>query len=262
MGRRLTEQERIDRSAVDAVRSKNISLVAKALDAGANPNAEDREGLSLLILSMKSPLPNIGELLLRRGADVNSGGSKGRPPLVEAAKTGAVELGMAILERSVDVNVRDADGASALHFAAVAANTPFCQALIDQGADIHALDNNGKDPLTYAYENRRHGTAWALVLHGADKSKVPSDQTFNMDLTNLQGAARFGFPKFVLSELDRQANDPNIETIIQDAIDHTRLPYMPDNGMTDLIRQWALRDAARRAIEELDGPGATPVRPR
>lgn len=262
MGRRLTDQERLDRSAVDAVRSKNIALVAQALDAGANPNAESRDGLSLLILSMKSPLPNIAELLLKRGADPHSGGSKGPAPLIEAAKTGAVELGTLLLEKSVNVNARDADGATALHFAVVAANSPFCEALIARGAEIEAQDNNGETPMIYAYKNRRHNTAWALILNGADKSQVPDDETFKLNLTNLQGAARYGFPKFVLSELDRQANNPNIEALIEDAIEHTRLPFVSDNAMVGLIRQWATRDAARRAIEELDMPSATSPRPR
>ena len=80
----------------------DLSQVRALLDAGAEINAEDADGVTPLMLAMTDPAKV--RLLLDRGANINAVSRAGRTPLIiAAAQPGAVDLVADLLRRGAKV---------------------------------------------------------------------------------------------------------------------------------------------------------------
>ena len=91
--------EASERGAVDAARSGDVKAVEAALDAGADVNARDGDGITPLMHAARGDRPEIAnpgptdhpevvELLIKRGADVNAKTDSGFVALFWAARYG------------------------------------------------------------------------------------------------------------------------------------------------------------------------------
>ena len=116
-------------------RYADIDEVRKALAMGANINAKDPRGTSILM---------------------RASSLKGKTWLVEF-----------LLSEGADPNLRDNDGATALMYAAGGHADPgIIRVLLDGGADINAQDNDGVTAMMIAANNKRPEILQALTVAG------------------------------------------------------------------------------------------------
>ena len=147
--------------------------VRELLEAGADPNARDNNGKTLLILGIKNGDESSVQLLVERGADVNAPDREGYTPLLEVTmiKGGIRENVVNILlNAKADVNVRDpVKGRTPLHLAVLNSDGgDLAQRLIDARADVHAGDKNDMTPLHYAAFCNNVDAMKVLLDAGAD----------------------------------------------------------------------------------------------
>ncbi len=91
----------------------NLEVVQKLIEYGADINAEDRDGWTVLHWASSGSFFKDGSvlrLLLELGADVNARTKKGSTPLHKASYYGALEVVSLLLENGADVEAKDNDG--------------------------------------------------------------------------------------------------------------------------------------------------------
>jgi ankyrin repeat protein len=121
-------QSRWNAALVAAARSGDTGAVAAALDAGADVNARDADGITPLMHAARGDRPEIAnpgpsdhpevvELLIKRGADVNAKTESGFVALFWAVRYGHDKVAQVLIDHGADVNAKDASGITPLHWA-------------------------------------------------------------------------------------------------------------------------------------------------
>jgi len=135
------------------------------LAAGADVNAKDGGGWTLLLQAVAGGHKEIVELLIDNGADVNGKDKLGWTPLFYAAFSGRTEVAELLIAEGVDVNAKDNLGT--LRYAASGGHKETVELLIANGADVYAKGGgNGTTPLDMAIRLRRTATIDLLRKHG------------------------------------------------------------------------------------------------
>lgn len=144
---------------LDAARVGNVLLVSSFLSAGADPNATDARGRSVLLIAVDSTLAapsaieEIVRLLLKTGRcdpNVQEQWTK-RTALISAAdrcQRGPVRalVGIAITK----LDLRDRWGRTALSYAASNGDIETANMLLAGSAKVNACDRSGRTPLWFA----------------------------------------------------------------------------------------------------------------
>jgi uncharacterized protein len=89
------------------------------------------------------PIVEIVQALLAAGADVNAKDNGGGTVLMTASATGHLDVMQALLAKGADVNAKASDGRTALMMASETGRLDVVQALLDKGADVNSLSFNG-----------------------------------------------------------------------------------------------------------------------
>ena len=145
---------------------KNVQIAQLLLDNGADANAKDNNGNTLLHITVGVRIPTStpltlaqAQLLLDNGADVNTKDNNGNTPLhkvisrTDLSFRGAIaELIQLLLDNGADVNTKDNNGNTPLNMVISRTDlsgrtTELIQLLLDNGADVNTKDNNGNTPL-------------------------------------------------------------------------------------------------------------------
>ncbi|MGO8671889.1 MAG: ankyrin repeat domain-containing protein [Capsulimonadaceae bacterium] len=88
----------------EAAAMGQVDQIARCLDAGQDPNAQNSRGWTPLMSAVSSGNPKAVKLLIDRGARVNGAGLEETTALAVAAKLGQTEIGKLLLDNGADVN--------------------------------------------------------------------------------------------------------------------------------------------------------------
>ena len=180
------------------------NLIAPLVDAGADPLARDRYGLSPLDLALAYKNENvirallyqtrsapslesqaesamqsatfhgqtvIAKLLIDSGFDIRRPTHSGSTYLNDAALKGYLTLVQLFLDSGADIESRNATGGTPLHDAALGGNVAVIAFLLDRGARINAIDRDASvTPLMLAASMGHAKAVETLLEHGADRN--------------------------------------------------------------------------------------------
>ena len=158
----------------DRKQQLDVQAFEKALQGGANPNLELKNGGTPLIMAVLRNRPDYVRTLLQYKADVNKAGRRGSTPLHVAAGQNRLEL---LLKAGADVNAHGTFGRTPLMESARTGNLEAMKKLLDAGADIGETDSKGRTALMHAAEAQRNTleAVKRLIARGADPMAYDSD---------------------------------------------------------------------------------------
>jgi ankyrin repeat protein len=168
-----------------AAESGNVEEVDRLLDAGADVDARDSQGETLLFYAVFSGSKETVESLIAHGADTNATDREGLTPLHAAAYLSRREIVDLLIRKGAKVNARSKDGATPVHraierFAGArsghraltseaesASMMIVVKLLLAGGADVNAADASGVTPLILAASSGQNDLVELLLVHGA-----------------------------------------------------------------------------------------------
>jgi ankyrin repeat protein len=164
----------LDEALVIAVDQGSAKAVPDLLRSGANPNARNRRGMTVLQVAVVGDRREAAELLVKAGADVNLKSlQSGNSPLWIAAFWGRAELLRLFLANKGEINARGEGGMTPLMIAAFVGHVNAMEVLLENGADINAKDGQGLTALWFAVQGRNTNAAIQLLL---EKGASPNEK--------------------------------------------------------------------------------------
>ena len=151
-----------------AIEKDNAQVVQSLLDRGFDPNTVNPGGVPGLLVSIKTPAPEVTKLLVKHPKiKVEARNPKDESALMLAAFTGDLALCQTLVAKDADVNK---PGWTPLHYAATNAHLDVMRFLLSQFAYIDASSPNGTTPLMMAAMYGNSSAVKLLLEAGADAS--------------------------------------------------------------------------------------------
>ena len=153
-------------------------VVKWLVEKGANVNAVDKIGQTVLHAATHSDEWEVVKWLVGKGVNVDAVDKNGRTVLHEtAASLGQLEEVKWLVEHGAHVDAVDNDGWTVLHAAAATPDQlEAVKWLVEQGANVDAIDNNGRTVLHAAAES--HGRLEVVKWLVEHFSLIQSSITF------------------------------------------------------------------------------------
>jgi ankyrin repeat protein len=170
-----------------AAANSSASMLKLLLDAGADPDGTDVDGMNALHHSSISGLAEAVSLLVDHGADVNASTcscscvrscfcARDRTPLHLAAGHGHAEIVKLLLEAGSNLNATTSGSReNALHFAVETGSADVVRYLMDCDADTEAQTANSETALQIAVKER-HDSIVRLLLERVARLRPASHQ--------------------------------------------------------------------------------------
>jgi len=154
-----------------------------ALIAGMDVNLRDtRSGTTALEHAVRNANREMVQLLLYSGANVNAKNAAGETVLMMLDGDATSDLVWDLINAGANVNLKDEEGNTALMRAATSNNLETLKALIDSGAEVNARNKQGVNALMEAASEGHVNTVRALVLAGADINATAEDDKTALDM--------------------------------------------------------------------------------
>jgi len=173
-----------------AVRNGRLSEVAGFLAEGADPEATDAEGNTLLMLAVREKDARMTDLLLRARARVNARNLRDETPLMLAAWSRCEPCVAMLLEREAVID-NPAAPWTPLHYAAHQGDVRIVERLLQAGAAANARSANGTTPLMMGAMSGVPAVAKALMQGGADPGLRNVNQDRAEDLALKRGHTEY-----------------------------------------------------------------------
>lgn len=159
------EQERLDKELVAALRARELDRAVRLFEAGADVNAKDEFGVTLLMQASIAPghgSVDVVKKLISAGADVNAKDDKGWTALMRASLMGHTDIVQELIAHGADANAKNMIGWTALIVMSSSLgedgivvprrHVEVAKELLKAGVDINAKDEYGKTALDYSYQ--------------------------------------------------------------------------------------------------------------
>ena len=183
------------------------------LDAGANPNAKSKRGITALMLSKSSIVTS---LLLNAGARVDDRDYSGATPL---CWSDSPDISSILIHAGADVNASNFDGTTPLM---LSKNSDSTALLINAGADVNAKNIRGFTALMFSSST----LITALLLYAGADINAQNNKGFTPLMTIMtKSPSLYDLPSFhLLLALDADVNirDKHGKTLL-DIIQHCDL---------------------------------------
>jgi ankyrin repeat protein len=246
-----------------AARGDHTEAASLLLDAGADINQADANGIYPLLMAISNNKMETAHLLIERGSQINVSDWYGRSPLWEAVNVRnlyldsetftnyvdrgpVLELIKVLLEKGADVNARTAEtppfrnhflGVGSLEWVDFTGQTPFLSAALSGDVTVmKLLLDNGADPHIHTYQ----GTSPLMAAAGVN---WVVSQTYTESPEQLLEAVRICY------ELGMDINQTN-------SMGLTALHGAANRGSNDII-QFLVEHGAK--LDALDNEGRSPL---
>lgn len=150
-----------------AVRNANREMVQLLLYSGANVNARNPGGGTVLMMLDDDATSDLIWDLINSGAEVNLEDDNGTTALMQAATSNNLEAVKTLLDAGAKVDARNKQWQTALILAASEGDVNIVRALVLAGADINAGDEDDNNALSLALENDHAAVVRFLKSKGA-----------------------------------------------------------------------------------------------
>lgn len=146
------------------IKDSPFEYVKYLVDTGADVNARNKDGDSVLFLAVNKNKRDVGDLLLSRNADIFASNTDNNSPLRLALTRGGEVQEWLITSQTL--NASDGSGNTPLHYACEWKLDDALLALIQKGADVNAVNANGESALFSAVKADSPSTINILVENG------------------------------------------------------------------------------------------------
>ncbi len=177
----------LDMRLLEAVYASDLEVVKSLVEIGANVNARDFEGISVLMYSLYAEDEQITDLLLSEGADIHAIDFNGNSVLLHAFYAGQEDFIRENMPEFELVNHKNSDGYSALTFAVQQYDVELVQQLIEKGANIHQKTEKGTTAVMHAAAFGNFYVVDYLAYLGADVNHQAQDGSSALHLAAWYG---------------------------------------------------------------------------
>lgn len=146
------------------IKDSPFEYIQYLIDSGADVNARNKNGDSVLYLAVKKNKKDVGDLLLSRNADIFATNTENNSPLRIALTEGGEVQDWLITSRTL--NIVDGSGNTPLHYAAEWNLKDALSSLIQKGANVNAVNSNGESALFSAVKADSPEIIQLLVENG------------------------------------------------------------------------------------------------
>lgn len=159
-----------------------LDIVAYLLEKGANINATDNKGATVIHYAVGHNQIEKVKYLLEHGAHIDQTNRDGETPLYTACTLDKPAMIEYLLEHGANIDSRCIEGKTPLNAAASRDNFLAIKCLLKHGSNINQRDGHHRRPLDEAASENRFDMVKCLIEHGSNFDVIcyePKDITFN-----------------------------------------------------------------------------------